>query len=42
MLNRWESCETLDPVIDLPAIGARLALADIYEGVAFEQGRSVR
>jgi len=30
MLNRWESFETLDAVIGLPAIGARLALADIY------------
>ncbi|CAO4136006.1 hypothetical protein [Methylorubrum extorquens] len=42
MLNRSESFETLDAVIDLPAIGARLALADIYEDVAFEPGRSVR
>ncbi|AMB47192.1 hypothetical protein [Methylobacterium sp. AMS5] len=37
-----ESFETLDAVIDLPAIGARLALTDIYEDVAFEPGRPVR
>ena len=37
-----ESFETLDAVIDLPAIGARLALADIYEDVAFKPDRPVR
>lgn len=36
---REESFEALDAVIDLPAIGARLALADIYEDVTFEPGR---
>ncbi|WP_245517684.1 Uma2 family endonuclease [Methylorubrum sp. Q1] len=37
-----ESFETLDAVIDLPALGARLALTDIYEDVSFEPGRPVR
>jgi hypothetical protein len=42
MLNRWESFETFDAVIGLPAIGARGGGAAIYEDVAFEPGRSVR
>lgn len=37
-----ESFEALGAVIDLPAIGARLALADIYEDVTFEPGRPAR
>ncbi|GJE26786.1 Uma2 family endonuclease [Methylobacterium organophilum] len=36
-----ESFEALDAVIDLPAIGARLALTDIYEDVGFEPGRAI-
>ncbi|UMY17189.1 Uma2 family endonuclease [Methylobacterium organophilum] len=36
-----ESFESLDAVIDLPAIGARLALTDIYEDVGFEPGRAI-
>ncbi|WP_342151087.1 Uma2 family endonuclease [Methylorubrum sp. SB2] len=37
-----ESFEAPDAVIELPAIGARLALADIYEDVVFEPGRAPR
>jgi len=37
-----ESFETLDAVIELPAISARLALADIYADMTFEPGRLVR
>nr|WP_318284249.1 MULTISPECIES: Uma2 family endonuclease [unclassified Methylobacterium] len=36
-----ESFEGLDAVIALPAIGAQLALADIYENVSFEPGRPI-
>lgn len=36
-----ESFEGLDAVIALPAIGAQLALADIYEDVSFEPGRAI-
>jgi Uma2 family endonuclease len=36
-----ESFEGLDAVIALPAIGAQLALADIYEDVSFEPGRPI-
>ncbi|MDV2982748.1 UNVERIFIED_CONTAM: Uma2 family endonuclease [Methylobacteriaceae bacterium AG10] len=36
-----ESFEGLDAVIALPAIGAQLALADIYEDVRFEPGRMI-
>lgn len=35
-----ETYEALDDVIDLPEIGARVALADIYDGVEFEPGRA--
>ncbi|MCJ2096156.1 Uma2 family endonuclease [Methylobacterium sp. J-072] len=34
-----ETYEALTDIIDLPEIGARLALSDIYEAVAFEPGR---
>ena len=35
-----ETYEAMTDVIDLSEIGARLALADIYEAVAFEPGRN--
>jgi Uma2 family endonuclease len=35
-----ETYEAMTDVIDLPEIGARLALADIYDDVAFEPGRA--
>jgi Uma2 family endonuclease len=35
-----ESYEAVTEIIDLPVIGARLALADIYEAIAFEPGCS--
>lgn len=35
------SFEGLDAVNVLPAIGAQLALADIYENVSFEPGRPI-
>lgn len=36
-----ESFEALTDIIGLPAIGATLALADIYDDVAFEPGRTI-
>ena len=35
-----ETFEAMTDIIDLSEIGARLALADIYEAVAFEPGRN--
>lgn len=35
-----ESFEALNDSIDLPAIGVSLALADVYDDVAFEPGRA--
>ncbi|WP_455957455.1 hypothetical protein [Methylorubrum aminovorans] len=35
------SFEGLDAVIALPAIGAQLTLADIYENVSFEPDRPI-
>ncbi|GJD54518.1 Uma2 family endonuclease [Methylobacterium dankookense] len=35
-----ETYEAMSDIIDLPEIGARLALADIYDDVAFEPGRA--
>ncbi len=36
-----ENFEGLDAVITLPAIGAQLALADIYEDASFEPVRPI-
>ncbi|GBU19750.1 MULTISPECIES: Uma2 family endonuclease [Methylobacterium] len=35
-----ETYEAMTDAVDLPEIGARLALADIYDDVAFEAGRA--
>ncbi|MFY9294632.1 MAG: Uma2 family endonuclease [Methylorubrum rhodinum] len=37
-----ESFEALDAVIELPAIGARLTLADVYADMTFEPGRAAQ
>ncbi|WP_292506278.1 hypothetical protein [Methylobacterium sp.] len=40
--EEWEALvfEAMTDRIDLPAIGASLALADIYEDMVFEPGRA--